>query len=343
MLGYSFTGSPGGTLLANYSSGWLADMVAESARALDPSLSLAVAIPGPSNSDHASFWDSSYTAVTFTEPLDEHAGIANPKYHTLGDTLAWIDFGQVERLTNLMVSCITDIAAGPAEIALFPTDVTILLKGVPILSRSFETGDTIGVRVRVRNRGAEHAPSMATGRLVLSVENDRGTRTAFSDMLDLPKALDFWEVTVPVALGPEFLGKNRFRAEVFVLGMDDDADNNAAEAWIRVEGTGGDILMHAVQPNPIRRTFRSAAFCINLSRGVDIGLELYTLEGERLGSAYVGAWWGKPLEPGMNCLELGTLFPGIDRLASGIYLYRLVLYEKGAARMSYPGRFAIEN
>jgi hypothetical protein len=45
----------------------------------------------------------------------------------------------------------------------------------------------------------------------------------------------------------------------------------------------------------------------------------------------------------MNCLELGTLFPRIDRLASGIYLYRLVLYEEGAARMSYPGRFAVEN
>jgi hypothetical protein len=343
MLGYAFAGLLGGTIITNYTSGWFAEMIRESARARDPSLPLTVVLPGPPNSDHASFWDSSCTAVTFTEPLDEHVSIVNPAYHTLGDTIVWIDFEQVERLTNLMVGFMADIGSAPADITLFPTDVTILLNGSPTLGRRFQVGDAIGVRVRIRNRGAGQPPAGARGRLVVSVENSRGARTVTSDELDLPGALDFRQITVPITLGPEFHGGNRFRAEVFVLGMEDDPDNNAVEVWVGVEGAGVPVLMHAVQPNPIEGTFRSAAFCINLVRAVDIGLELYTLEGERLGSAYLGARWGNPLEPGMNCLELGTLFPRIDRLASGIYLYRLVLYEEGAARMSYPGRFAVEN
>ena len=188
MLGYAFAGLLGGTIITNYTSGWFAEMIRESARARDPSLPLTVALPGPPNSDHASFWDSSCTAVTFTEPLDEHVSIVNPAYHTLGDTIVWIDFEQVERLTNLMVGFMADIGSAPADITLFPTDVTILLNGSPTLGRRFQVGDAIGVRVRTRNRGAGQPPVGARGRLVVSVENSRGARTVTSDELDLPGA-----------------------------------------------------------------------------------------------------------------------------------------------------------
>jgi hypothetical protein len=343
MLGYSAPGYKGAAILSNYLSGWFAEMVRESAEIRDPLLSLAVALPGPQNFDHASFWDSSLTAVTLTEPLDEHWGIIYPMYHTLGDTLLWIDFGLVERLTNLIVGFVADVGAAPAEIAIFPTDVTIFLNGSATLSRRFATGDSIGVRVRVRNRGGAEVPSGASGRVVISVENDQGVATLASEAIDLPEALGFRDIMISKVLGDEFIGANRLRAEVFVHGMDDARADNAQEVWMGVEGALGPILMHAVQPNPIGGTFRSASFCINLARGVNVGLELYTIEGERLGSAYIGARWGRPLEAGMNCMELGSLFPDIDRLASGVYLYRLVAYDDGTARSNYAGRFAVEN
>jgi len=100
--------------------------------------------------------------------------------------------------------------------------------------------------------------------------------------------------------------------------------------------------MHTVRPNPVAAGFRSASFCMNLARGVDIGLSLYNLEGELIGTAYAGARWGRPLGPGMNCLGMGVLFPHIDRLASGVYFYRLAVYHEGVKRKSYPGRFAVQ-
>jgi hypothetical protein len=45
----------------------------------------------------------------------------------------------------------------------------------------------------------------------------------------------------------------------------------------------------------------------------------------------------------MNCLALSDLFPRIDRLASGVYFYRLVVYDGGVGRTVYPGRFAVQN
>jgi hypothetical protein len=304
-----------------------------------------VLLPGPSNFDHASFWDSSYAAVTFAEPLDAHGSIANPWYHTLGDTLGTIDFGLAERLTNLMIRSVEYLASGSAEIGIFPTDLAILWRGGQTLQRNFAVGDTIFMRIRVRNRGAEAAPRGSTGRLLVSADNDRGSRTLLSESLDLPAALDYRQVTVPVVLGGASLGGNSLRVQVTVAGMDDDPLDNTAEVWIGVEGTGEEeaVLMHSIQPNPIAGRIGSAAFCINLARPVDIALELYTLEGERIGSAFAGARWGRPLGPGLNCLELGSLFPGLSRLASGVYIYRLVLYEEGAPRRKYPGRFAVEN
>jgi hypothetical protein len=81
---------------------------------------------------------------------------------------------------------------------------------------------------------------------------------------------------------------------------------------------------------------------MNLSRGVDIGLTLYNLEGELIGTAYAGQRWGQPLGAGMNCLGMSALFPRVNRLASGVYFYRLVVYDGGVARKSYPGRFAVQ-
>jgi hypothetical protein len=342
MIGYPFGGRPAGTVVSNPFSDWLSDLIVESAAASDPSFPLAVVSPGPSNSDHAPFWRASIPGVMFVEPLEENMLIGSPYYHTLADTLGNVDFEQVERMANIVLTFIDRISTAAAEAALFPSDLVLLKHGYPNTSRAFSVGDTMKVRAVARNKGSMPAPPGSGMRFTISIENGSFARTLRSEVVGIPDPLDADTIEADVVLDRSFAGAAKVRATISVSGMDDDGSDNVAELWASVEGEEELVLMHAVQPNPVSAGFRSASFCMNLVRGVDIGLSLYTLEGERLGTAYAGSKWGEPLHAGMNCLALGGLFPRIGRLASGVYLYRLVVYGAGVAGKEYAGRFAVQ-
>jgi hypothetical protein len=342
MIGCPLDGYPAGTVVSNPSSDWLAGLVAQAALESDPSFPLAVVSPGPSNSDHASFWEASIPAVMFIEPLKETMLIGSPYYHTLADTIDTIDFEQVDRMTRIVVDFIERTAAAGAEASLIPSDVVLLKRGYPVLNRAFSVGDTMTVRAAARNRGSEAAPPGSDMRLSITIGNGSFTRTLYSEVLPIPAPLDADTAEARVVLDESFLGANTIEASVSVRGMSDDPADNAAEVWLSVEGEEEVVLLHAVQPNPATSGIRGASFCVNLSRGVDIGISLYNLEGELIGTAYAGARWGEPLAAGMNCLRMGSLFPNVDRLASGIYFYRLVVYDEGVARTSLGGRFAVQ-
>ncbi len=342
MIGYPLNGYPAGAVVSNPASDWLSGMIAEAALASDPSFPLAVVSPGPSNSDHAPFWEASIPAVMFIEPLRENLLIGSPYYHTLADTIGNVDFEQVERVTNVVVDFIDRIAGAGAEAALFPSDVALLRRGYPVTNRVFAVGDTMTVRAIARNRGSADAPAGSSMRFTISVENASFSRTLFSEVHSIPAALDADTAEAEVVLDRSFLGAGRIAVSISVRGMSDNSGNNSAEAWIAVEGEDEVVLMHSVQPNPVASGLRSASFCLNLSRGVDIALSLHNLEGELVGTAYAGSRWGLPLGAGMNCLAMSALFPRVDRLASGVYFYRLVVYDGGVERMSFPGRFAVQ-
>ena len=185
-----------------------------------------------------------------------------------------------------------------AEAALFPSDIVLLKRGYPTANRVFSVGDTMTVRASARNRGSADAPAGSSMRLTISIENGSFTRTLYSEVLPIPAALDAETVETAVVLDGEFLGADKIVVSISVSGMSDDPDNNAVEVWMAVEGEEQVVLMHAVQPNPVTSGFRSASFCLNLSRGVDIGLSLYNLEGELIGTAYAGSRWDRPSAPG---------------------------------------------
>ncbi len=342
MIGYPLNGYPAGTVVSNPSSDWLAGLVAESAAQSDPSFPLAVLSPGPSNSDHAPFWEASIPAVMFIEPLEETMLIGSPYYHTIVDTTGNVDFEQADRITRIVVDFIERAAAADAEASLLPSDVVLLRRGYPVSSRAFAIGDTMTVRVVARNRGSEEAPAGSDMRLSILIENASLRRTLYSEILPVPAPLDAETASARVVLDESLLGANTVEASISVRGMSDDPADNVAEIWLSVEGEEQVVLMHAVQPNPVTSGIGEAAFCVNLTRGADIGIFLHNLEGELIGTAYAGSRWGEPLKAGMNCLRLGDLFPGLGRLASGIYLYRLVVYDGGAIGASYAGRFAVQ-
>ena len=125
--------------------------------------------------------------------------------------------------------------------------------------------------------------------------------------------------------------------------MPDDPENN--ETWEAFSVSGGEqiVLGHRFQPNPIRSSFQEASFCVEISREAQLKIELLNLEGELIGRAFMGSGSDMPLAAGLNCFKTGDLFPGIDRLSGGIYLYRLVLFDGAGSSQALSGRFAVEN
>jgi hypothetical protein len=341
MLGYSREGVRGITVLANPVSGWLSDMIAAHIAAAGPALAIEAVDSGIISSDHISFLEAGISAVLVMEPLDG-GRVAYPYYHTLLDAPDRIDVEQTARIADAAVGFLDGLGSAPAEIAMLPSDVLLLRRGRPTTRRTFSVGDTIGIWARARNTGSSDAPAGSFVRMGLSLRSGEGSRTLLENDAPAPAALDETEFVVSVVLGPEHAGENIVRASIRVTGMDDDVGNNAADLHFAVEGAGGGaVLMHAMQPNPLRGPLASGAFCMNLARPVDAYLELFTLEGEAIGSTYLGERWGRPLAAGLGCLPLESLFPGVESLASGVYIYRIIVYE-GRSHTNLTGRFAIE-
>jgi hypothetical protein len=331
------------TILTDYLSGWLSDMIAVSAAASNPALDFRVAKPGPSSYDHGPFWVGGIPAVTITEVLSEKNFIVNPAYHTTADTLGLIEFDLVEELANAAEAFLSGFASSPAEIAILPSDIMLMRGALVTGSRSFESGESIGVFVRVRNIGGADASPGASIRLTVSIENGAGERTLFSGDAAIPGPLGSTNDTLRLKLGREFIGGNIVRAHVDVRGMVDRTDNDEAHVQFGVSGEGRAILAHGFRPNPVDRSFRSASFCVNLARKGDLEIEIYTVEGERIAAGYAGSRWGSALEAGLNCLDCGALFPAVGSLASSMYLYRLTLIGGDGGRARVTGRFAVEH
>ena len=149
-------------------------------------------------------------------------------------------------------------------------------------------------------------------------------------------------VEIPVILEESDAGENRVRASISVSGMPDDPSNNETLESFTVSGGSQVVLGHRFQPSPIRSSFPDAFFCVDLSREAELKIELLNIEGELLGRGFIGSGSGSPLSAGLNCFGCGDLFPGIERLAGGVYFYRLVLFDEAGSSQAVTGRFAVE-
>ncbi|UCF05328.1 MAG: Zn-dependent exopeptidase M28 [bacterium] len=344
MIGYLVDDMPGGDIISNYRSGWLVDLVLEAAERIDPDLALGVIKPGPSNYDHGPFWEHGFAAVTVAEPLEGAGFIVNPYYHTVDDVIEHVDMDQVYRITRVLVDFLFGFALERAsDMALLPSDILLLEDGYVTQKLVYEPGEILTILVRVRNVGSTSAPPWTDINLVVSIETADGGRTVYDDILPPPAPLEAAGVEIPVVIDERYRGAGTIAASITVTGCDDDTGNNRMELSIGVHREESTLISHSIQPNPVRASFRDASFCINLASEVDCAVEVYTLEGERIGTAYVGPNYGIPLEIGLNCFECGDLFPEAGDLVSGIYLYHIRLFGPGGGSMDVTGMFAVAN
>jgi hypothetical protein len=343
MLGWPVDETPEGAVMTDLPSGWLADLLLDSIEFIDPLFPLRICRAGFSNYDHASFWLRSIPAVSLTEPLSESGFVLNPYYHTLRDTIGWIDFEQTRRITQILVGTVARFAEPAVEVQILPSDLQVYRGPVVTNQDLFDSGDSITVRVAVRNSGGGMPPAGSALTLRISIESNTGIHSIHFAEMEPPAPLHAVVAEIPLVVGERFAGGNRVIASFTVSGFEDDPSNNGAIKSFSVEGAAEVLLMHGFQPNPIRTVFSQASFCINLSGEANMVLEIFTIEGERIDRAFIGSGYGVPVQAGLNCIGCGALFPGVERLVSGVYPYRLTLFGSGGAPRHFTGRFAIEN
>lgn len=344
MIGYSDPWSlPGVLVMSNPRSGWLADLAVGSFESYDQSLVTRLYRPAVPYYDHKSFWERSVSAITFSEPYSDDYRILFPYYHTERDTIGWVDFEQVERITAAAGNFLVELSGSAGECAMLPSDLHFNWKGYTTTRRSFSAGDTLLLEFRPRNIGATDPSEGASLFLEVTIENRYGRELIHSSMYVPPPPFRSLLVEIPMILEERDAGENLVRARISVNGMADDPSNNETVETFSVTGGSQVVLSHRFQPNPISSSFDNAFFCVDLSRETQLKIELLNLEGELLGRAFMGSGSGRPLAPGLNCFGFDDLFPDIDRLAGGIYLYRLVIFDEAGSFQALNGRFAVEN
>lgn len=344
MIGYSGNGT-GAAVMSDFRSGWLADMIIEYGSITDPSLDVSLIKPGPSNWDHASFWEREggrLPAITLAEPLAATGSIIYPDYHTVEDLIENVDFDQTRRIASLINGFIASFVGAPAENSMLEADLLVLVNGAIRYENVFQAGEEISVRPRVRNTGGAPPPEGASVRLDVWLENAGGRKRIYSGELTPADPLRFSHADIPLGTGSGLGGENVVIAEITVSGMDDDPSDNRESVFFIMEGTGTAIENHHFSPNPVNRAFSEAMFCINTTEEVNLTLQIFSLEGDVLGSARLGAGYGIPVPTGLSCHSCGDLFPGITELASGIYMYRMVVSGAEGRLTDCHGRFAVE-
>ncbi len=344
MIGYSDNGT-GAAVMSDFRSGWLADLIIEYASITDPSLEVSLIKPGPSNWDHASFWEREegrLPAITLAEPLEATGSIIYPHYHTVNDLIENVDFDQTRRIASLINGFIASFVGSPAENSMLEADLLVLVNGAIRHENVFQAGEEISLRPRVRNTGGTPPPEGAVVRLDVWLVNAGGRKRIYSDDLSPADPLRFSHVDIPLGTGSGLGGENVVTAEITVSGMDDDPSDNRASVSFIMEGTSNTIENHHFIPHPVNRPFSEARFCINSTEEVSLSLELFTLEGDLIGNAQLGAGVGSPVPSGLSCHSCGDMFPGITALASGIYMYRMVVIGGDGRRSQHHGRFAVE-
>ncbi len=344
MIGYSRNGT-GATVMSDFRSGWLAEMIIDYAASTDPSLPMILIKPGPANWDHASFWDrrpERLPAITLAEPLAPTGSITYPDYHTVDDLIENVDFEQTRRIAALMNGFIASFSGAPAEISMLEADLLVLVNGAIRLENVFHEGEEISIRPRVRNTGGSVPPAGSIVHLDVWLENSNGRQRIYSDDLPAADPLRFSYADIDLGTGSGLGGGNVVTAEITVSGMDDDPSDNRASALFAVEGTDEEVFEQHFSPNPINRSFSEAMFCINTTLEANLTLDIFSIEGTRLGSASFGSGSRNSVPRGLSCYSCGDLFPGIHDLASGIYLYRSVVVDESGRTTEYQGRFAVE-
>jgi hypothetical protein len=288
-------------------------------------------------SDHSSFWEHGYDALLAVE--HSRLGGWQPYYHTIEDTLGHVSLSQLTGVARLIAGSVARLADPDVliNLAVFEGDITLT-------PRDLITGSTASVRVDVHVFGPEQSVPMAL--TIWDGEPDQG---ALLSTFTTDRVMGGGEVishSFLWDLDPADAGEHDLHVRVESGDTEElsTADNLATHVvWVSARGLY--LLDDYVYPNPASR-LSELAFRYELSRdGAAAVLRVYDLLGQELGAFVTtgGPGVAEGTAAGWNTVPWSALEGAPDDLASGVYVYRLSVYQAAGGEPvdERTGKFAV--
>ncbi len=337
----------------NGGSKWLAELLVESARGVQPPIDLdyRLELHELPVSDHNSFWDENIAAILGVDaPVDVVRSYAS--YHRPLDTGADLRVEKMGEVTRAFLAALLRFDQGASDPALvFPTGVLLFLTpGHEPLEYEADggfrlwPGSPLSASLSLQNIGAAYTAPL---RLRVWVENPAGARrdvmscddaACFSAGGGTPPLLtgDRLDFRVdPVPILPEDTGECWLVAEVTHATAAGDSVSRFERRYVVSAQSG---LLVEVRPNPVR-SITTAQLVVQLERPGTLYTQVYTASGRR------AAVEARQVQPRFQARETSITVPllGADgnALPSGMYFARVQWTGPGGQREEATRRFIV--
>ena len=341
MIGYKLQETNPDTchLVTNTATRWLADWLvttAEEEYAAEFPDFAAIEVDRPlAYSDHASFWREGYDALVAIEHWSPRH--RNPHYHTIGDEPSIVFPSQLTSTTKM-------VAAGLARMAdLEKVNIVVLDSDITQSSEQlyYDVDATIAADVRV------FGPSESVDMTVefWDGEPDEGELLAdfeHSGVVGGGELLAFdhlWDLTA------DDVGGHTIAVRVTTEGTDELTEtDNVGRRVLSVSDREGRlaILDHHAFRNPANE-LSELAFFYELSKDAHSAkIEVFDIVGQRIGVCRCAEAGANGARAGWNEVSWDEFETGGGDPASGIFIYRLQVYEPGVSDpLVETGKFAV--
>ncbi|MCK4547424.1 MAG: M20/M25/M40 family metallo-hydrolase [Candidatus Eisenbacteria sp.] len=346
MVGYDVESRMAPVILANDRSEWIADWLLEMADSLDLEINPAkVPIPGHMvlRSDHGYFQLEGYPAVSCWETVGGDSSEFNPNYHTVEDVVTHVSVAMVTEVGRMFAGSVA-LLAQPEAVPEFEVPTN----GVIVRPNTIRVGDSVSVQAVVRNLGPDTGGPVSFTAVLLEGPAGGPVHEVRTRVINLDLRVGEWEyATISWVPGAGSVGEREVRMRVVPESpdLDTDSGNNEGSRQILVQATEAMapvVFDVYVYPNPVR-DLGNLTFHYQLSRGADVEINVYTLEGQEIASfsAAYDRWAGaQGTVAGSNDVPWNSFDGRPASLAPGLYLYCVEIRD-GVSEEPTFGKFAI--
>ena len=341
-------------IVTNPGTVWFADWIIDTAESLYvdlfPNFEAHRIDKALAYSDHAPFWANDYDALVAIEhwsPRDR-----NPNYHTIDDAASTVYPSQLVSVARMVAGSVARLADpdGQFNLAVFPDDVVFYAvtgNGTEYHTDHFVIGETGPVRVDFHAFGPDGSADVTLE--VWDGTPDEGSLLStgsFGGVMGGGEVLTHefeWDID------DSDLGDHLLSVRLVVDGDDELslADNLVEGIPLRVDAPELFIADYFAWPNPAT-DIGELNISYRLSRESEGSVEIrvFDLLGQDIAEAslfYSPVSTNEGLLPGMNSVGWETLDTTVTSLPSGVYIYRVTIYDYDALEPTdqKTGKFAI--
>lgn len=347
MIGYKRDASHRDTchIVTNTGTTWFADWIIDTTTgdyaAFFPSFDVERIDIALAYSDHASFWANGYDGLVAIEHYDPRD--RNVNYHTVNDVMSTVFPSQFASTARMCVGALARLNDPDVAFNLvvdehdFVFHPTVPSSGSPsvitIDAHAYGPNESVDMTLEVWDGEPDEGELLTSESYVRTMGGGEYVTHTF---LWEPDEGDVGEKTLWVRVSTD--------------GTDElTLTDNVASKTIHVTAPELYVTRHFVWPNPAPGA-GDVQFRYELSReAAAMDLEVFDLTGQSLGKLEhtldegAGDAANQGLLSGWNDLAWDRLEDGVDELASGVYVYRLRVWDRGASEEAdmVTGRLAI--